>query len=122
MEERFQTHVVCKLGWATLEGGSHALSSGHRFTHFEQAVQNQVQQAAEMPRNAPLSARLAKKKPLKMLKLSRFKGLRLTRPGLEPGKTEPKSVVLTLHYTGYWGRGLQRIGCFLQISRFAVAC
>ena len=42
--------------------------------------------------------RLTKKKALKTLKSSMFRDSILTRPGLEPGKAEPKSAVLPLHH------------------------
>jgi len=55
LEETFPTHVVCK--WM---GNSPKVAQKHYLqvtdSHFEKAVQNPVQQAAEMPRNAPLPA------------------------------------------------------------------
>lgn len=55
LENSFPTHVVCK--WM---GNSPKVAQRHYLqvldSHFEKAVQNPVQQASVMPRNAPLCA------------------------------------------------------------------
>ena len=56
------------------------------------------QQASAGGRSAPHRAPTDQKKALKTLKSSIFRDSILTRPGLEPGKAEPKSAVLPLHH------------------------
>ena len=74
LEQVFPTYVVCK--WM---GNSPKVAAKHYLqvtdSHFEKAVQNPVQQASEMPRNAPLPAPTRHGKTPKNTVLPMFSGV-----------------------------------------------
>ena len=81
--ETYPVHVVTAwLGNTASVAAKHYLQTTEE--HFEKAVQNPVQQAAEMPRNAPLPAPLGVKKPPKTRKTNVFEGIGLPRRDSNP--------------------------------------
>ena len=108
--EIYLAHVVC--GWI---GNSEAVARKHYLqvtdAHFEKAIipklaETVARQVAHKPCETTQTGKQAKKS--NPAKLNVFRGsadefatlrdLKITRPGLEPGTTEPKSVVLPLHH------------------------
>ncbi len=104
LSQHFPAHVVC--GWM---GNSEAVAGEH-YLHtteddFQKATQNPTQSGAEMsetggntqPTRSSENAK-APAIPGHSRDFTNLQGELITRPGFEPGQTEPKSVVLPLHY------------------------
>ena len=100
--ETYPAHVVVAwIGHSETVARKHYLQTTD--AHFEKAVANPV--ALQLCESAGTEATVKKKNPAKLNVLrgsadsfASLRDQRITRPGLEPGTTEPKSVVLPLHH------------------------
>ena len=104
LAQTFPAHVVCSwMGNSEAVAGEHYLHTTE--TDFQKATQNPTQSGTEMSETGGKSdirpMRENEKSPEFPGLSTSFRILHkkpVTRPGFEPGQTEPKSVVLPLHY------------------------
>ncbi len=100
--ETYPAHVVVSwIGHSETVAQTHYLQTTD--AHFEKAVAHQVEHNTleTATTNKPTKAKSPEK--LNVLRgsadvFANLRDERITRPGLEPGTTEPKSVVLPLHH------------------------